>query len=213
MQRARAGHAPGADLAVLQPVVRWFDQKWSAASWNCCPEDQAHVGNRFHLERPFPDVAVSIRRDMQGEAEVFTVHMDAGIGFGDSTLTMAANGRLFGWFMAVQENHQLNESAGCTQLLQPEDRFVFKDSQLKLVDSDQHIRPNFTVRDPWHQSPFATVCGGGVVVSNETDHGGSRVNAFTIDVLGPPALTPPPSPPPPPPPPQLHAKVNLTIGC
>jgi hexosaminidase len=198
------GHVPGANLTVLQPVVSWFGNKWSAASWNCCPFGQAHVGNRFHLQRPFPDVAVSIRRHMQADTEVFTVHMDAGFGGGQSTLAMMANGRLFGWFMAVQENHQLNESAECTQLLQPGDHFVFKNSELKLVDSGHLIRPNFTIREPWHQSPFSGKCGGRVDVSNET--GGGSAEAFSIEMWGPPSPSPPQ--PPPPLPPKCLAKIR-----
>eukprot|EP01052_Picozoa_sp_SAG31_P034337 SAG31_NODE_4000_length_3677_cov_4.657630_2_plen_717_part_00 len=189
------GHAPGANLTVLQPVVSWFDKKWSAAAWNCCPQDQVHVGNRFHLRRPFPDVFVSIRRDVQGATEVFTVHMDAGFGGGQSSLAMMANGRLFGWFMAVQENHQLNETAECTQLLQPGDHFVFKDCALKLVGSHHTIRPNFTIRAPWHASAFAAKCGGGVAVSDEFDHSGAVTGNFAIEMKGPPALSPPPPTP------------------
>ena len=184
------GHAPGANLTVLQPVVSWFEHKWGAAAWNCCPEDQVHVGNRFHLERPCPDVEVSIRRQTQGAAEVFTVHMDAGFGNGKSTLAMMANGRRFGWFMAVQENHQLNESGGCSQLLEPGDRFAFKRSALTLVGSAHPVVPNFTVREPWHSgSPLAAKCGGHVNVSYDQARG--PISSFSIDVHGPPGLAPP----------------------
>jgi hypothetical protein len=142
------------NLTVLQPVISWFGGRWSGAAWNCCPKEQAHEGQRFHLQRPFStDVAVSIRRAQQGDrpddqVEVFVIHMDAGFSGGKSTLTMAADGRLFGWFMAVQENHGLNESAGCEQLLRPGDRFTIGQAELRLRGSTVRAVLPFT----WHHA-------------------------------------------------------------